>query len=684
MAVTTHQHRIAQEHAQAQTTAAPAWDAPVGVWRMLAQQRDAPKLPKGLDAIWDAAIGLFVPLIPRRGRYLRRAERILAKEKEVSGLPDAALREMAEELRSIFRLGRETEAHVDQALALVREQARRTLGLHPYREQVAAALAMIDGCLAEMATGEGKTLVATMPAVIAGWRGRGCHVMTVNDYLARRDATGLRPLYAACGLNVAWVEGQMPPLERRQAYHADVTYGTNKEVAADYLRDKILLGRQRGLTEALVAKIHHGGMGGVDRLVMRGLDTAIIDEADSLLIDEAVTPLIISTEAPNEEQTQAFQQAAKLAKHLVQGEHYTVNLRFRDIDLTRAGRRRVSELCADLPGVWQSPRMREELIVQAVTARELFLKGQQYVVKDGKVVIVDESTGRLMPDRSWRHGLHQAVEAKEGLEVTPPKDTMARISFQRFFRMYRRLSGMTGTAWESRHELWQVYKLPTVRIPTHKPCIRVQHPDRVFGTADAKWKAVVEEIKRIHKLGRPVLVGTRSVEASEKLSAMLNAEALKHEVLNAVRHEEEATIVAQAGQPGRITVATNMAGRGTDIKLGKGVAELGGLHVIATERHESGRIDRQLYGRAGRQGDPGSAIAFVSLEDELIRKHAGRVGRQAARVAGEREIHSKRLARLFRHAQARAQRMAQRQRRNVLKHDEWLDENLGFAGREYG
>lgn len=683
MATTTTQQRMPSESGPVQTALAPAWDAPVGVWRMLAQRRDAPKLPKGLDAVWDSAVSLFVPMVPRRGRFLRRAEHILSMEKTFTEMPDAAMHELILELRGVFRLGREKQEDIDRALAMVREASRRELGMNPYREQVAAALAMIDGCLAELATGEGKTLVATMPAVIAGWRGRGCHVLTVNDYLAKRDATHLRKLYAACGLSVAWVDGQMPPQQRKLAYHADITYGTNKEVAADYLRDKLQMGRQCGLTDALVAKINLGGMGGVDRLVMRGLETAIIDEADSLLIDEAVTPLIISTEAPNEEQTQAFEQAAQLAQRLEQGEHYKINLRYRDADLTRAGTQHVAELCQGLPGVWQSPRMRDELIVQAITAKELFLNGQQYVIKEGKVVIVDESTGRLMPDRSWRHGLHQAVEAKERLEVTPPKDTMARVSFQRFFRMYRNLSGMTGTAWEARYEFWQVYKLPTVRIPTHKPCIRVQHKDRVFGLSEARWRAVVDEVKRIHKKGRPVLIGTRSVDASEKLSSMLNAIALKHEVLNAVRHEEEAQIVEQAGRPGRITVATNMAGRGTDIKLGPGVAEAGGLHVISTERNESGRIDRQLYGRAGRQGDPGSAIAFISLEDELVRKYTGRTGRRASRRAGDREVSGSRMTRLFRGAQARSQRLAQRQRKNVLKNDEWLEENLGFAGREH-
>jgi preprotein translocase subunit SecA len=683
MSISTNQQRMPSDSGPTQTVEVPASSAPVGAWRMLAQRRDAPKLPKGLDSAWDAAVGLFVPMVPRRGRYLRRAERVLKMEGTYHDLAESALREQAIELRGVFRLGREVPADVDRALALVREVSRRELGMEHYREQVAAALAMVEGCLVELATGEGKTLVATMPAVIAGWRGRGCHVLTVNDYLAKRDATGLSKLYAACGLNVGWIDGEMPPPQRKQGYDADITYCTNKEAAADYLRDRLQLGRMRGLTDALVAKINHGGMSGVDRLVMRGLETAIIDEADSLLVDEAVTPLIISTEVPNAEQDEAFEQAAKLASQMETDEHYKVNRRYRDTDLTRAGKLCTAELCEGLPGIWQSPRMRDEMIVQALTAKELFLKGHQYVVQDGKVVIVDESTGRLMPDRSWRHGLHQAVEAKEKLEVSPAKDTMARVSFQRFFRMYRQLSGMTGTAWEARRELWQVFKLPTVRIPTHRPCIRIQQGDRVFGSSESRWIAVVEDIKRIHKSGRPVLVGTRSVEASEKLSSMLNALALKHEVLNAVRHEEEASIVEEAGQPNRITVATNMAGRGTDIKLGPGIAEAGGLHVISTERNESGRIDRQLYGRAGRQGDPGSAIAYVSLEDELVRKYSPRASRRAARRSSDREVSNSRMNRIFHRAQERAQQLARRQRKSVLKSDDWMEENLGFAGREY-
>jgi preprotein translocase subunit SecA len=342
----------------------------------------------------------------------------------------------------------------------------------------------------------------------------------------------------------------------------------------------------------------------------------------------------------------------------------------------------LENLTKGLGGVWTGPRRREELVNQALTARHFYLRDQQYVIQDGEVVIVDEFTGRLMPDRTWRDGLHQAVEAKERLEVNPPKDTFARLSFQRFFRLYRRLAGMTGTAAEARGEFWQIYNRPVVVVPTHRPCRREQRPDRVFATETDKWDAIVAEISRLHETGRPILVGTRSVGASEQLSERLTAVGLDHQVLNAVRHAEEAQITAEAGQPGRITVATNMAGRGTDIKLGRGVAELGGLHVLATERHESARIDRQLYGRSARQGDPGSAQAMVSLDDELIVRHAPILAAtvRARHGRGGGEITSRTTRWLFDKAQARARRLALRQRKAVLRTDDWLDEYLGFAG----
>ncbi len=659
-------------------------DVPSTIWRTLAHRTAGKELPKGLDGMWDAAVGFAGRMVPRRRRFLRQAGRITAMEKGSAELTDARLKEEALELRAVFRRGRDKRAHLDRAFAVIREVASRQKGEKPFPVQIAGALALESGAVAEMATGEGKTLTATMPATVFGWRGRGCHVVTTNDYLAKRDAEWMADVYRFCGLSVAHVEGQMPPAARREAYQADITYCTNKEVTADFLRDRLALGRLQGLSAALMAKIIDGGGSGTDRLVQRGLHYAIVDEADSILIDEAVTPLIISGEAPNPEQVEAFHQAAELAADLEQGRDYRVNLRYHDVDLTGAGKRRLEELAEPLGGIWAGARRREELVVQALTARELYLDGKQYVIDDGKVVIVDEFTGRLMPDREWRDGLHQAVTAKEALEVEAPKETYARVSFQRFFRLYHQLSGMTGTAAEATREFWQIYHLPVVVIPTNRPCIRERRADRVFATEDAKWSAVLDEIRRMHEAGRPVLVGTRSVGASETLSAMLVREQLDHQVLNAVRHAEEAQIVAQAGQPGRITVATNMAGRGTDIKLGRGVADRGGLHVIATERHEAGRIDRQLYGRCARQGDPGSAHAVVSLEDELIRRHARHIGGSLRKRFGrtDREVSGAMTRKVFDAAQKRAERLALRQRKGVLRTDDWLDEFLGFAGAE--
>ncbi len=652
---------------------------------MLARRSRGAELPRGLDAAWDAATGLAGRLVPRRGHMLRHAQRVMAREKHFEEMTDAKLREAAANLRELFRRGRDTPRDVERGFALVREVAFRQIGEKPFPVQVAGALALEAGCVTEMATGEGKTLTATMPATIAGWRGQGCHLVTVNDYLAKRDAEWMGGIYRFCGVRAAYIEQETAPAERRRAYQADITYLTNKEVAADFLRDRLALGNLGGLPSALLAKIAEGGGSGTDRVVQRGLNYAIVDEADSILIDEAVTPLIISGEAPNPDQVEAFHRAATLAAQMESPRDYRVNRRYRDIELTKRGKERLTEMAEPLGGIWSGARRREELVVQALTARELYLLDKQYVIQDGKVVIVDEFTGRLMPDRTWRDGMHQAMEAKETLEVNPPKDTYARVSFQRFFRQYRKLSGMTGTAAEARNEFWQIYHLPVVVIPTNRPCIREHLPDRVFATEEAKWRAIVGEIRGIHDTGRPILAGTRSVRASERLSRMLAAEGLEHQVLNAVRHAEEAQIVARAGKAGRITVATNMAGRGTDIKLGRGVAECGGLHVLATERHEAGRIDRQLFGRSARQGDPGSARAIVSLEDELVLRYAPYLSASLRRRYGEveREISSSPLTRRATNlAQRRAERMALSQRKAVLRTDNWLDEYLGFAGAE--
>ena len=639
-----------------------------------------------MDAAWDAAVGIAKALVPRRMRFLRRADRVLALEKEYRNLGSGRLREAAAEMRDRFRCGGDTDEVLERAYALVREVARRETGMSIFRVQIAGALALEAGCIAELATGEGKTLAATLPATIEGWRGKGCHVVTHNDYLAARDADWMGAIYRFCGLRVAAVEQGMPPPDRREAYQADITYCTNKEVTADFLRDRLALGRLQGLPSALMAKIAEGAGSGTDRLVQRGLHFAIVDEADSILIDEAVTPLIISGDAPNPEQVEAFQQAAHLVAQLEPVRDFRVNQRYREVDLTPAGKGRLDELANGLGGVWAGARRREELATQALTAREFYLRDKQYIIdEEEKVVIVDEFTGRLMPDREWRDGLHQAVSAKEQVEVQPPKDTYARVSFQRFFRLYRKLAGMTGTAAEAWREFWQIYHAPVVTIPTNRPCIRKVLPDCVYATEEVKWKAIVGQIRRLHETGRPILVGTRSVRASERLSQLLADVGLDHQVLNAVRHREEAQVTAAAGQPGKITVATNMAGRGTDIKLGAGVADLGGLHVLATERHEAGRIDRQLFGRSARQGDPGSAQAVVSLEDELVRRHAPHVSASLRKRYGrtDREVSGPLSRHVFNAAQRRAERLSLAQRKGVLRADDWLDESLGFAGAEH-
>jgi preprotein translocase subunit SecA len=635
----------------------------------------------GLDAVCHTGLGELDRMTGRRLRFLRQAKRVLSLEKCYEDIQNSCLHEEVESLRNLFRRHRDTPADLERAFAVIREVACRQIGERPYLVQVMGAFALTHGCIAEMGTGEGKTLTATLPATIAGWRGLGCHVITVNDYLAKRDAEWMGDIYRFCGVNAAYIEQGMPQNHRHRAYLADITYCTNKEVSADFLRDRIALGSIKNSDTALLSRFRTGASNVLNRVVQRGLNYAIVDEADSVLIDESVTPLIISGPAPNNEQLDAYARASCVCASLQPDQDYRVNTKHREIELTPQGRDTLAQWAEAGHGIWKAPRRREELVVKALTAREFYQRDKHYVVQDQKVVIVDDFTGRLMVDRSWRDGLHQAVEAKEGLELTPIKDTYARISFQRFFRLYRTLSGMTGTAWEARREFWSVYHLPVVVIPPNKPCQRKMYPDVIMRDQAHKWAAILTEIQHMHDQGRPVLIGTRSVHTSELLSRMLTAERLDHEVLNAVRHQEEAKIVAFAGQTGRITVATNMAGRGTDIKLGPGIADLGGLHVICAERNESNRIDRQLFGRCARQGDPGSARAIVSMEDDLITRHAAAPTRWARKMSlrvGANQ--SSALTRsVFLYAQKRTQRLARQQRKSVMKTDRWLEEQLGFA-----
>lgn len=645
--------------------------------------RVPPRVLGGLDAVVNRAIGSYQRRAKRAAQLREDAERVAAAEPRWRELTDALLHEQLMEFRGKFRRGGNISDEILLgALGAIREASRRQLGLHPFPVQLMGALALHRGFLAEMATGEGKTLTAGLAAVLAGWTKRPCHVVTVNDYLVERDAAWLRPLYTVCGVTVGGVTAVMDPVARQKGYACDVTYTTSKELLADFLRDRLRLGGIQNPTQRLIRRMLTSG--GSDGLVMRGLHTAIVDEADSLLIDEAVTPLIISAPTKNELLKEAGQLAEQIVGGLELEADYRTNSRYKEIELTDAGREKLAGRAAQLPGLWRGNDRRTELIRQALVAREFFQRDKHYIIVDGKIVIVDEATGRPMPQRTWREGVHQAIEAKEGLPLSDPSETIARLSFQRFFRCFHKLSGMTGTAREAAGEFWQVYGLPVVQIPVNRPCVRQQWPDRFFATDAAKWDAVVTEVERLHRTGRPLLVGTRSVAASEKLAARLTERGLEFKLINATRLAEEAETVALAGERGRITIATNMAGRGTDIKLGAGVAELGGLHVIATERHESGRVDRQLFGRAGRQGDPGSAQAFVSAEDELVQRFLPVTLKRILRRSLERHFTGSRHVseKAFALAQHRAQQMAFKQRGAVLKADTWLEEALSFAGGE--
>jgi preprotein translocase subunit SecA len=575
-----------------------------------------------------------------------------------------------------------TEELVFRSFAIVRETASRILGKRHYDVQVIGGWIMINGMLAEMDTGEGKTLTASLPACTAAFAGIPVHVITANDYLVERDAREMGPLYNALGLSVGTVIEGMDQDARRKAYACDITYCTNKQVAFDYLRDRLTMGRHASYRQLEVERLHSDNAR-IDRLLLRGLCFAIVDEADSVLIDEARTPLVISQTSTNRLEEQTYQQALDVARQLQEGVDFTIRQQPRSILLTEQGEASLASLCQPLKGVWTGQRRREYLVKQALSALHLFLRDKHYLRKDGKVQIIDENTGRVMADRTWELGLHQLIETKEGLALSSSKETLARISYQRFFRRYLRLAGMSGTAREVAAELGTVYGLQVARIPPHRPPQKNTHPDWVYRTLERKWVEVIKRIKEIHNSGRPILVGTKSLADSEYLSTLLSKARLSHRVLNAKQDAREAEIIAQAGQPGRITVATNMAGRGTDIRLGSGVAERGGLHVIATERHEAHRIDRQLFGRCGRQGDPGSYEAIVSLQDELVQVYLPVRLQRLLKIDndGKDSRIGKWSRRLIKLAQHRAQRQHKQIRRDLLKADEILANTLAFTGR---
>ena len=612
----------------------------------------------------------------------RVAELAASHDRRLRCASDAELKGLALSLRARFRQQGFAAALVGECFALVREAAARTIAQRHYDVQLMGGWALLQGRLIEMATGEGKTLVATLPASTVALAGHPVHVVTVNDYLAERDAEEMGPLYRFLGLTVGAVMQGMQRPERRQAYARSVTYCTNKELAFDYLRDRVALS---GKGSRLHLSLDHlgGKTARAEDLVLRGLHFAIVDEADSVFIDEARTPLILSSSRGGAEEKQQCEQALALAQELLVNEDYRIDLAERSIALKPLGQDKLADMTAELSGIWTSIRGREELVKQALTALILFRRDQHYVVNEGKVQIVDESTGRVMPDRSWERGLHQLIEVKEGCEPTQRRETLARLTYQRLFRRYIRLAGMTGTGREVAREVRRVYGLDVMQIPLHRPSRRRILATRVCDTQGEKWRLVADSVEALAVgEGRPVLIGTRSVRASEEISALLNERGIEHSLLNAKQDRMEANIVAGAGQPRRVTVATNMAGRGTDIRLGKGISDLGGLHVILTEFHESQRIDRQFFGRCARQGDPGTCQAISSLEDELYVVHGG-VGTRFLRHLRRRGILVPAVLynSLRKLAQSRAEKRNAFVRLQNLKLDRRLDQVLAFSGR---
>ncbi|WP_294957122.1 hypothetical protein [uncultured Fibrobacter sp.] len=632
------------------------------------------KIPTGLDAF---LLGLYGKFKGRRTvlwkilRFARAVDRLCSDYK---GLSDSELKARIRDVGDAFRR-KVDDATLKCAFAMVREAAARKMGFYPYIEQIAGAYALYEGYIAEMSTGEGKTITAALCATVRGWSGRPCHVITANDYLASRDAEIMKPIYSFCGVTVGCVTGEMKPPERKEGYSADVTYSTAKEVLADFLRDNIALGTNRDFSKRMLAGVTENMERIMQQTVQRGLFTAIVDEADNVLIDEAVTPLIISREKDNEDFNAICKLAFDLSRKLEEGRDYRVEEKERSVRFLVDMDERLEEVQQTDGGGngFCKAAFLKDLVRQALVARHLFNNGRQYVVEEGKVVIVDESTGRKMPMRSWNGGLHQMIEIKEGLEITGLKETEARMSFQRFFRLYRNFSGMTGTGKEASREFWTIYGAPVVCIPNHRKCRRKVGRLKSYSTKAAKREAIVREVVRVHKQGRPILIGTKDIDESEILGAKIAELGYSCRIINAVRSEEEAAIIAEAGKFEAITVATNMAGRGTDIKIAEKVRKIGGLHVVATECNPSSRIDRQLFGRAARQGDPGSASRYASFEDELLRRNLPLALLPLLRHLGFFS------ALVVKWAQFIAGRKAYRSRLSVQRTDTWLEESLGFS-----
>lgn len=582
-------------------------------------------------------------------------EKINPQESALKKLSDSSLANKTNEFKARLAKGETLDDILPDAFAVIREASRRVLGMRQFDVQLIGGIILHRGNIAEMGTGEGKTLVATAPVYLNALEGKGAHVITVNDYLAKRDSEWMGQVYKFLGLSVGLIVHDLDFEQRKIAYNSNITYGTNNEFGFDYLRDNMV--------------------SSLDQMVQRPLHYCLIDEVDSILIDEARTPLIIS--GPGQKSTDNYYVMSKLVPQLKLGEDYTIDEKQKTVAPTEAGVSKMEKMLK-VDNLYDTDNLElNHLFVQALRAQAMMERDRDYVVKDGEVVIVDEFTGRLMYGRRYSDGLHQAIEAKEGLQVQRESQTLATITFQNYFRMYDKLAGMTGTAKTEEQEFIKIYGLEVFQVPTNRPVQRKDLPDVIFKTKRGKYRAVVREIERRHATGQPMLIGTTSIEQSEQLSHMLKEAGIVHNVLNAKYHELEAQIVAQAGQKGQVTIATNMAGRGTDIVLGEGVSELGGLAIIGTERHESRRIDNQLRGRAGRQGDPGSSQFFLSLEDDLLRIFGGDNIKKFMEKMGleeDEEIRSSMVSSAIQKAQKRVEERNFDIRKYVLEYDDVMNQ----------
>ncbi len=645
-------------------------------------------LPQGLDAGYHSLQGYVMRWRNPSAQLMDMSQRTLTACDALMELNAEELQTRLLESRVLLRLDPEhADGQLVDVLAVVGQFAWRHLGLKPYAVQFMGALALHSGLLAEMATGEGKTLTVGMAAVMAGLTGRPCHVITANDYLASRDAEEMNRLFVSCGLRVATVTSDLEPIERALRYEADVVYLTAKELLADYLRDQIgdaspAKAEQLCFEQWLRGEPPQGSR----TLLARGLHTTIVDEADSILIDEAVTPLILAAPGESRGLQDAVRVISDLANSLREGMDYLAHPKGQSVTLQASAIAQLTALSIQLPSLWRPAPRREELLRQALVVRNFFRQGQHFVVQDDEVVLLDEFTGRMTPGRSLTAGLHQAIEASEGVTITDPNQSLTQMSFQTFFRRFRKLSGCSGTLQEAASEVWSVYGLQVIRVPTHRPRLTQYRTPVLVKDIEQKWDAIAREVCQEQARGRPVLVGVRSLTSSEALARVLRAQGIQPRVLNALAHAEEALIVAGAGQRGVVTIATNMAGRGTDIRLGTGVQELGGLHVIVAEANESGRIDRQLAGRCGRQGDCGSVSTYLCLDDDLALRMMPAPWRQMLLLALRTSAgFASRVALLaFDLAQKRAEAIAFQRRLSVLRTDDWMKSALPFEVRQLG